>query len=244
MGDALLIFGNRALRNLEGLNSLHGVLRGAIGIEANPALENVDALAGIEGVADANVLGNAVEVAQNPQLASLGGFSGLEGQLGGALTIKDNDALASLDGLQGVEGLGEYTLAGQALVVSGNTALTDVEGLSGIGGTLQGVAVADSPLLSSVAPVFEGANPVTQAAGKVTIDGVECISADEQRSRRCPHGQVRHRVHAHVRAAGGERYGPHQCTSAPAPTTCAAARPRAVTWQPGPSTAALGCFAA
>jgi hypothetical protein len=180
MGDALAIFENKALADLTGLNSLHGRLQGAIAIERNAALSNLDALAGVSGVARGNAVGNAVDLQENGNLTSIRGLSGLAGALGGALTIKDNGNLTTIDGLQGITSIAGQTLAAQALVIDGNVALTSLDGLTNAGGAIAGgITVANSPSLSSIGALLNGSHAVSSAAS-LSITGVQCVSRAEK----------------------------------------------------------------
>jgi len=129
-GDGLVIDGNDKLTNLNGLNSLKGLLAGAVKISNNPALLNMDALKNVQSLGT-DASGQSLTITQNAALNDVMGFSGLTGKVSGGISITGNPSLTVLAGFQKISEIGA-NLNGDALTVSSNAALKDFLGFEGV----------------------------------------------------------------------------------------------------------------
>ena len=188
----LSIEGNTALPNLEGFAGLESV-RGALLIQDNPSLIDLDGLSELRYVAldmevESNThlttlagLSNLTDVHGhffiygNPELTDIDGLSGLT--LVGNISIRENDALTSvaLPGLTTVDGI----------AIQGNDSLPSLQGLSGLPSELTGLyiiqndALLDLDDLSSITSVgwltVEDNDALTSFVG---LEGLTSVTTD------------------------------------------------------------------
>jgi hypothetical protein len=177
LGDSLLVEGNDALKDLAGLDNLHGSLPGAISITNNGALVSVKGLTKVTGAA-ANVYGNSVEIVANKRLQDLTGLK-LGGVIKGAVVVSGNGALKSLQGLCGVTSVAGVNAAKTSIDLSNNPKLVDAACLSNMGGLVKGNINLSGTSLASVAPLVKGKNPVTKVLGDIKVDMLHCLPNNE-----------------------------------------------------------------
>jgi len=177
LGDSLLVEGNDALKDLAGLDNLHGSLPGAISITNNGALVSVKGLTKVTG-AGGNVYGNSIEIVANKRLQDLTGLK-LGGVIKGAVVVSGNGALKSLRGLCGVTSVAGVNAAKTSIDLSNNPKLVDAACLSNMGGLVKGNINLSGTSLASVAPLVKGKNPVTKVLGDIKVDMLHCLPNNE-----------------------------------------------------------------
>ncbi len=155
VGNDVMIVGNAALINLEGLRSLEridgGGLYGELIVQDNPSLTDITGLRALERI--------------------------------DSVLLRDNDALTALAGLQGpIEGIIEPWW-GLAIMNSGS--LVNLEGLEKIEGFSGRVFIAENPVLTDISALAPALDPnsieLTITGNPVLIDlqGLEAIVSAE-----------------------------------------------------------------
>lgn len=149
----LRISDNRSLTSLQGLEPLRLDDSGlqTVRIDANASLENIEALAGLEGPI------GGVHIAENPNLDDL---RGLEGIVSGNLYLGNNGPEADLSPF------GKFT-GGQGLALTGMPALRDLDALGSLQ-TLYGLTLSGNANLEQIDAL--GAVEASQLSG-ITIGG-------------------------------------------------------------------------
>jgi len=132
-----------ALENNDALENCAGLesVVGAIGaveIGNNPVLATLSALSGISSVG-ASSTGCSIAVSFNDALGDLTGFDNVT-EVAGAITVTNNAALTSLNGVDQVASVGTDT-TGSSITISNNVALTSTTGLNSVAGSIGAVHV-------------------------------------------------------------------------------------------------------
>ncbi len=109
--EGLLIFENKILSNLEGLESL-GFVGGGLSIVNNPSLTSLTSLTRLEEIA------GSLDIWRNGVLESLAGLDHLQ-RVRDYVEVSGNGALKSIEGLRGVN------YVGADLIITNNTFLPD-----------------------------------------------------------------------------------------------------------------------
>ncbi len=158
---ALVVENNASLRNLDGLE---GVVASGdrVQIEANPVLEDIDALSGLEKAV-------TVIVRANPLLDELAGFRGLQ-QIASL-------ELAELDALTTTADLAALTSVEHDLVIQNCPALRELGFLPEVGGNF---AIQDLPALETLAfprkLVMDGGNLSISNTGLTRLEGFDQVT--------------------------------------------------------------------
>jgi hypothetical protein len=175
IGDMLSIYFNDHLESIAALKKVKGDAPGAISIDGNPALNNLDGLNNILNCKKPNVYGNCIEIVKNTGMTDLTGLEGLKGKLNGAVEIVGN-AIENVDAMKGVYGVIGSNTVGDSLSLVGNKNLTNIDGLTNLGGNLVGgLVIAENRILEQITAGLEGNNPI-QTAAHVQVGGVLCIT--------------------------------------------------------------------
>ena len=154
ISGALLVDGNDAIENFEGLEKLTTV--GGIQIDRNSSLIN---FTGLSALRSADYIG----VWDNPNLRNFHGLESLD-SLTYDLSITHNDKLKSLDGLNNLRFVGFY------IEIGNNDSITSLEGLESIDSSfLQWIRINDNLSLSNCA---------TQAICEFLADPMHIISLE------------------------------------------------------------------
>jgi hypothetical protein len=173
LGNAISVFLNSNLVNLDALSKLNGNLPGGISIAGNPKLVSLAGLSNIARIEKKNGNGNVVELIKNPLLKDLSGLN-LTGSIVGAIELVNN-GIENVDALKNVEEIVSPNKLGDALVVVGNLELKNIDGFTKLGGTLAGgIVIVANPKLSSIGGL-KGRNPII-AANYVQVGGIECLT--------------------------------------------------------------------
>jgi hypothetical protein len=132
------ISGNSSLTSLAAFNGLQsiGLYYGALHIENNDALVNLNGLESLETFSHLTIRGNAA-------LLRLDALSALREQIGGSLTISENPSLTSLEGLSALHHFANLT-------IQDNDALTSLSGLDGARTTWGDLSILDNAGLTSL----------------------------------------------------------------------------------------------
>ncbi|ARA94136.1 hypothetical protein AWN76_013885 [Rhodothermaceae bacterium RA] len=176
----LIITGNDALQNLDGLGSL-ATVDGSLSISENESLTSLDglerlnivrgnlmlyantALTSLEGLASLFVVDGFFDILLNPRLESLEGLESLI-SIGQSLRVSTNDRLTSLSGLEGLA------------YVGGDVVINDNGGLSGVGKRSGGALQASGPRGAEVV----AAGSLLSVAGHILVSdnrGLTSLSA-------------------------------------------------------------------
>ena len=159
-GD-LLIEGAPALRSLAGLSGLHtpkGVPLGAVRIEANPVLENVDGLNAVRGLRT-----QSLSIKNNPNLRS----ASLRMELvsGGAIDISGNSSLERLEGPSGLP----TGAAVRSFDLLNNASLTTISGFDLIH-TVDSLSIAGNPRVLQITAL-----PRLRSSRDLTLRGMPLL---------------------------------------------------------------------
>ena len=160
-GISLEVRNNAALTSLSGLGGLAGTLPGALNVNGNPQLANLDGLDGLTGITGQSGDGTSLAIVNNAALASVVGLRGLSGNIPGILQVEQNPQLASLEGLHGLTGISGRHSTGISLYIFNNAALTTLTGLRGLGGDLAGALVVQSNAALTSLDGLQGISRIT-----------------------------------------------------------------------------------
>jgi len=173
-GNALVVAVNARLRHLIGFEGLEKV-HGAVVIEDNPQLEDVNALLNVKAVG-VNALGVSIEITNNGHVLDLAGLGGLEGILEGSLVIMQNAELLSLDGTENIVEVG-------GLSIVDNSKLADINAMATlcmINGNVDISLNLEMESLDALAHGTCGAEGLTfNNTRTMLVDNVRCFSESD-----------------------------------------------------------------
>ncbi|MCB0666861.1 MAG: T9SS type A sorting domain-containing protein [Saprospiraceae bacterium] len=133
---------------------------GCIEIAGGMTIESTsdNPISDLKGLSQISLLGEHLEIRNNPALSSLTGLENVK-EIGGRLTIAGNDRLLSLDGLSGL------TSVGNSVGISSNNKLKNIEVLSQLKIIRGDLSISGNTQLNSL----EGLNKVVEIEGNVLI---------------------------------------------------------------------------
>lgn len=159
--------------NLPALTSI----RGALLIQENPLLVNLDSFEALTSVGVNTDFGNqSISISGNTSLVTIRGLRNVQGDLKGGLDISGNTVLQTLQGLEGI------TDVGNGLYVGNNAALTNIDGLSKIRSASYGVTISNNPSLlninglASLASIDGKTNSILTISDNPLITNVDSLS--------------------------------------------------------------------